>query len=506
MCYNNDYVNEGRKFMNLGNNNINIRKNAKRPVLHLTADIKSGKYYALIDDGSNKREVHRKVIEESQENFNRIVIKSRRNKIMTKFNIGKKEVKNVETIAYKTLEDFDRIYNTDYSEKYVKIVTMEIKETKMKRKSSLTYRKFCEELRREELRKAGIVIDYNLPVMGGIIKNIHKIGIMDKLKFIKYALKSKSNGAEVDFKLNDENKIYGDILKNKITMAKNNISAIKDEKMAMVKDKITTKKKEKVNTKDIKRKTLKGLYRATLLSLGIFAGAIGFKEGIKSQSNKEPIESMIDINNSNSLDGQRNSENYTEQTDNKIDKKIKDSKVSPKETIISNSKKEAFNNRIAVKDIKPYTINDKNDEELKNESFSKIKIGSKFTINSGKYFETSTGEGTYGSFEKQDKEPRVLSLIKITTKYGNDVLIQDDNKSLSQLKSKYPNAQFSYHFTDINGNAYGWVTRDSFANNLKREKSSKMKKETAEKERKTKDKKVRKYGEKDEDGYIYVEY
>lgn len=488
--------------MKLGNNKINIRKNTKRPVLHLIADIESGEYYALIDDGTNKLEVHRKITEESQENFNRIVEKSRRNKIMKKFNIGKREVKNVETIAYKTLEDFDRIYNTDYSEKYVKIVTMEIKKTKMKRKSSLTYRKFCEELRREKLRKAGIVIDYNLPVKGGLIKNKHKMGNIDKIKFIKYALKSKSNGAEVDFKLNDENENYRDILKSKITMAKNNISAIKDEKIAMVKDKITTKKKEKVNTKDIKRKGLKGLFRASLLSLGIFAGAVGIKKEINSQSNKEQIESIMDINNRDSLD----SKNYTEQEDSKINKKIKDIKVLPKETILSNNKKEEFNNRIAVKDIKPYTMNDKNDEELKNERFSKIKVGSKFTINSGKYFETSTGEGTYGSFEKQDKEPRVLSLIKITTKYGNNVLIQDSNKSLSQLKSKYPNAQFSYHFTDVNGNAYGWLTRDSFANNLKRERASKIKKEIDEKERKTKDKKARKYGEKDEDGYISVEY
>ncbi len=484
--------------MNSGNNKINIRKNTKRPVLHLIADIESGEYYALIDDGTNKREVHRKVTEESQENFNRVVEKSRRNKIMTKFNIGKKEVKNVETIAYKTLEDFDRIYNTDYSEKYVKIVTMEIKETKLKRKSSLTYRKFCEELRREKLRKASIVIEYNLPVRGGLIKNKHKMGIIDKLKFIKYALKSKRNGAEVDFKLNDGNKNYRDILKSKITKAKNKISAIKE--------KITTKIKQKVNTKDIKRKTLKGLYKASLLSLGIFAGSVGLKKEINSQSNKDQIESMMDINNIDSLDSKINSENYKEQEDSKINKKIKDIKVSPKETIISNSRKEAFNNRITVKYIKPYTINDKNDEESKNESFTKIKVGSKFTINSGKYFETSTGEGTYGSFEKQDKEPRVLSLIKITTKYGNDVLIQDSDKSLSQLKSKYPNAQFSYHFTDVNGNAYGWVTRDSFANNLKREKESKIKKEIAEKERKTKDKKARKYGEKDEDGYIYVEY
>lgn len=500
--------------MNLGNNKINIRKNTKRPVLHLIADIESGEYYALIDDGTNKREVHRKITEESQENFNRVVEKSRRNKIMTKFNIGKKEVKNVETIAYKTLEDFDRIYNTDYSEKYVKIVTMEIKETKLKRKSSLTYRKFCEELRREKLRKASIVIDYNLPVMGGIIKNKHKMGNIDKLKFIKYALKSKSNGAKVNFKLNDENKNYKEILKSKITKAKNNISAIKDEKIAMEKDKRTTKKKEKVNKKDKKRKTLKGLYRATLLSLGIFAGAVGgifagavgLKKQINSQSNKDRIESMMDINNRNSLDSKIDSENYTEQEDSKIDKKIKDSKVSTKETIISNNKKEAFNNRITVKQTKPSILNNKNEEKSENEGFSKIKVGSKFTINSGKYFETSTGEGTYGSFEKQDKEPRVLSLIKITTKHGNDILIQDNDKSLSQLKSKYPDAQFSYHFTDVNGNAYGWVTRDSFANNLKREKASKIKKETTEKERKTKDKKARKYGEKDEDGYIYVEY
>ncbi len=468
--------------MNLVDNNIiNMSKNIQRPVLHLIADIKLGEYYVSRNDEANKQEVHRKVTEEDQENFNKIVEKSRKKKIMKEFNLTKKEVKNVETIAYKTLEDFDRIHNTDYSKKYVKIVTMETK-------NSLLHRKHCEELKREELRKAGIVIDYNLPVMEGIVKNKHKMGIINKLKFIKCALKSRSNGATVNFKLNDENKKYGEILKNKIMKTKDNKSDVENEKIAIKKDKIPTMEKGKVNTENKERKTLKGIYRAAIISLGIFAaGAVGSKIGLKksieSQSNKTQIESMIDINNSNLSDKQK---------DSITDKKIKDTKESSKASNTTNSKKENFYNSIVVKNI-----NDKNNKKLKAERFSQIKVGSKFNLNSGKYFETSTGEGRVGSFEGQDIKPRVLSLIKITTKNGNNILIQDNDKNLYQLKCKYPNAQFSYHFTDVKGNAYGWVTSDSFAKSLKIEKS-----------REQKEKKAKKYEEKDKDkdGFIPVEY
>lgn len=521
--------------MNLGNNKkINIRKNAKLPVLHLVADIKSGEYYAFRDEGPNKQEVHRKVTEEAEENFNREVEKSRKNKIMKKFNISKKEVGNIEAITYKTLEDFDRNYNTDYCEKYVNIMTMEIKKDNNKRKNFLTNRGYCEEIRREKLKKAGIVIDYNLPVMEGLVKNKHKMNIIDRLKFIKYAIKSKSNGANINFKIHDD--------KN------DNLEENTKKKTFFKRDKVKDKRKQN-DKKDIKGKALKGLYRATLLSLGILGGALGFKKGLEDGANRYmQIESVMDTNNSkdNSLDNERTENKDSNKIKNSTDKvkdnstNIKDSKdrinsiedgntevkdntklVSQKSDISESDRhKKEFEDRIVVKGITPCIIKDDeniNSEETKKKNFTQIKIGSKVTIDSGKFFETATGEGKSGSFEKQDKGPRVLSLIKITTKNGNNILIQKgDDRNLYQLKNRYPNAKFAYHFTDIHGNAYGWVTKDSFANNLKRDKEQ-LKKEKEQRVQKVVEKskgkkeqqpKVKKlqYGEMDEDGWISERY
>ncbi len=536
--------------MNLGNKKINIRKNAKLPVLHLVADIKSGEYYAFRDDGPNKQEVHRKVTEEAEENFNREVEKSRKNKIMKKFNISKKEVGNIEAITYKTLEDFDRNYNTDYCEKYVNIMTMEIKKDNNKRKNFLTNRGYCEEIRREKLKKAGIVIDYNLPVMEGLVKNKHKMNMIDRLKFIKYAIKSKSNGANINFKIHDD--------KN------DNLEENTRKKTFFKSDKVKDKRKQN-DKKAIKGKALKGLYRATLLSLGILGGALGFKKGLEDGANRYmQIESVMDTNNSkdNSLDNERtenkdsnkiknstdkvkdnstNIKNGTDKVKNNINN-IKDGKdrinsiedgntevkdntklVSQKSDISeSDRQKKEFENRIVVKGITPCIIKDDeniNSEETKKRDFSQIKIGSRVTINNGNFFETATGEGKSGSFEKQDKGPRVLSLINIVTKNGNNILIQNgDDRNLYELKNRYPNAKFSYHFTDVHGNAYGWVTKDSFASNLKRDKEQvKPKKEKQQivqkvaeksqgkKEQKPKEKKL-KYGEMDEDGWTLERY
>lgn len=268
-----------------------------------------------------------------------------------------------------------------------------------------------------------------------------------------------------------------------------------------------------------KNNALKGLYRAFIISLGVLSGALGFKRGIDSQlNNNAKIDSMIDNNNNDSLnDNPKNSKlgndikwkNMGDSTkDNQLKtgaewksfgdsiewnnieysekgNKLQDTAgynkqedgteiVSQETDNKSNNKNESdsFEDRIVVKK------NNKNDsKDLEKERLSKIKVGSRFKIDSGKYFEKATGEGESGSFEKQDKSPRVMSLIKITTKNGNNILIQNDDKNLYQLKSQYPKAKFSYHFTDTKGNAYGWVTKDSFVSKLQKENKIKVKKQ-----------------------------
>lgn len=97
-----------------------------------------------------------------------------------------------------------------------------------------------------------------------------------------------------------------------------------------------------------------------------------------------------------------------------------------------------------------------------------VKVGSRMTIDSGKYFENPDGSGNYGRFENHIGEAKILSQIGIATNEGY-VSISSDDVSLLELKQKYPDAKFSYHFTDEKGHILGWLTSESLENMIEQQ-------------------------------------
>lgn len=92
-----------------------------------------------------------------------------------------------------------------------------------------------------------------------------------------------------------------------------------------------------------------------------------------------------------------------------------------------------------------------------------VRVGSRMKIDKGKYFENPDGSGNYGMFENHVGEAKILSRIGIATNEGY-FSISSEDVSLLELKQKYPDAKFSYHFVDDAGHILGWLTSESFEN------------------------------------------
>jgi hypothetical protein len=94
-----------------------------------------------------------------------------------------------------------------------------------------------------------------------------------------------------------------------------------------------------------------------------------------------------------------------------------------------------------------------------------VRVGAQMNIESGLFFESPEGTGNYGHFENHKGAKKIISKIGILTKEGY-IIINDGNISLRELKEKYPDGVFAYHFVDEDGHILGWLTSESFNKTL----------------------------------------
>lgn len=125
-------------------------------------------------------------------------------------------------------------------------------------------------------------------------------------------------------------------------------------------------------------------------------------------------------------------------------------------------------------------MQEKSEKDSSVEYLSSIKVGSTIKIDSGRFYETPEGTGRSGSFERYQDGVKEITIIGIATNDGY-VVIKDANVNLHELKQKYPNGKFSYHFVckqkDGRTTALGWLTENSFEQNIN------MRPQTADMER-----------------------
>lgn len=90
-----------------------------------------------------------------------------------------------------------------------------------------------------------------------------------------------------------------------------------------------------------------------------------------------------------------------------------------------------------------------------------IKVGARIKINEGKFFETPEGTGRFGRFENHTECEKLITKIGVKTQDGY-ISISSQDLDLADLKQIYPEAEFSYHIEDEDGQRLGWINNKSF--------------------------------------------
>ena len=117
----------------------------------------------------------------------------RRNKLIKNHKyVDRENVKNVDTITYKLLEDLDKIHSTDYATKYLKL--MVIQPNRRESESDEKYKNKLLASKRKALRKLNVDFTYNTK---GILF-LKGVKLKDKIKYLKTVSKQqKYAGAQV---------------------------------------------------------------------------------------------------------------------------------------------------------------------------------------------------------------------------------------------------------------------------------------------------------------------
>ena len=126
-------------------------------------------------------------------NYSSRLIKNRKSQILrdirrhiiaedANFTYSRRAIKDVDTVMYKALQDWDSMNSTHYAIDYLKTVLQSFNSNG---ENTAEFKEKCKEKRAENLKKAGIDITYNL----GMLKTSKKINMFDKIKGMMIAKK-----------------------------------------------------------------------------------------------------------------------------------------------------------------------------------------------------------------------------------------------------------------------------------------------------------------------------
>ena len=157
-------------------------------------------------------------------------------------------------------------------------------------------------------------------------------------------------------------------------------------------------------------------------------------------------------------------------------KQLEENKNVIQET--ENNNKEVDNNKITSKEDIKVPLKDSTEEK------TKVSIGSKAILDNEKFTEKSVGVGKTGSMENQDNKE--VEITKIVVIKDDEVKENVKDKTIEELKSKYPEAEIQIHVASKDGDL-GWMNyenvQDKFEkNNEDNNKQEENKEENTNKE------------------------
>lgn len=416
------------------NDYIEKRPNQK---LHIVADIKENKY-SIVDD--NGDEIISRIIKgvengSYKEGMSQSLVDRRRKELIRKYKyVDGENVKSVDTITYKLLEDYDKLYSTNYAVKYLKL--MVINPHRKESESKEKYENKVIKSKIKNLKEMNIDFTYNTK---GILF-LKGTKLKDKIQYMKMvATQQKKIGA----------KVYSNFLglfknKNKMLEA-GNVEDVKNKKnLRLSKTKYNKMKFKsfhmpKLNINVDKQKAKRYFGRtvmAGLAGLSLF-GAIYKTNAVTNINNneKKAIEYTMENN--------RNDNDFKKQFRVNIDQNAVSIKQEEKEE---------------REDVK-VAENVDNNIEQQNPVIMQLSnlVNNKWEINSGKYYSSPDGTGNSGYFKNYQEAVKV-DLLNLLDENGNKIctISPDELNNLpediaSQVKG------FQYHVSN-ESTELGWNT------------------------------------------------
>lgn len=448
----------------LKEHNRNYEQTRPEGRLHVVADIKRNRYFLLDEDLNVVTSRVINGIENSmyKSGTSKALIKKRSDELLKEYKyVNKDNVKNVDTITYKLLKDFDDDYSTKYAEKYLKMVTLN-----PHRRESESDEKYNEKVmnsKKKILKEMNIDFAYNTK---GILF-LKGAKLKDKIQYMKMVSKQQRIfGAQV-------NSNFLGLFKNKMLNAGKDADVQTKKRISLSKRKQPKMKFKsfhmpKLNINVDKQKAKKYFGRtviAGIAGLSLF-GTIYKTNSITKveKENNNAIEHEIK-NNKDDNDFKKQFHVNIEQNTVKVEQEDK-----AEAHIVKNA------------DNIDYTDNIENIEQ-EDTVITKLNklINNKWEISSGKYYSSPDGTGNSGKFENHLGAVKV-DLLNLLDENGNRIctISPDELNNLSediltQVKG------FQYHVSNEN-TVLGWNTdkqldelnENDSMHNIKEEKDSDM--------------------------------
>ena len=401
--------------------------------LHVIADVRKNRYF-LIDEDSNvlATRIINGIEEAAYKNgTSQSLIEKRRNQLIKEYKfVNEKNVKNVDTITYKLLKDFDENASTKYAEKYLKMVT--INPNRRESESDEKYKTKVINSKKKALREMNMDFTYNTK---GILF-FKGVKLKDKIQYMKMVSKQQNIfGAKVNSSFlglfRNKNKML-DSGRNEYVQTKKKLSLSKSK---IPKMKFKSFHMPKLNINIDKQKAKKYFGRtvmAGIAGLSLF-GAIYQAKTITNVNNKENKAIEYEMENN------KNDNDFKKQVHVNIEQNIVKVKQENKE----------------ASDI----IENIDDVEQKNPVITKLSnlVNNKWEISSGKYYSSPDGTGNSGNFKNYQEAVKV-DLLNLLDEQGNKICtISPDELSnlpediVEQVKG------FQYHVSNEN-TQLGWNT------------------------------------------------
>lgn len=163
-------------------------------MLNVVVDLERGVY--IVSRNNGKEIITKSINENGTKSYNSKDMQARREEVTKSIPyVPRDRLKQMDTVLYDAIEEFDLKYGTNYRKTYVH-TTIESIPFKSQSEKQQALNKRTNEIKAKELEEAGISIEYNLSLFGAS-KNL---SLLDRIKAFRIAFSQRLNGININMR------------------------------------------------------------------------------------------------------------------------------------------------------------------------------------------------------------------------------------------------------------------------------------------------------------------